>query len=88
VKRQLKRAWRIASFSAGAGLAGLGAGNFWELSILQSIGMGATMAVLALATALFFIHAAKGEVPEKDFDTAINSAIETVKSGTKDEKPL
>jgi hypothetical protein len=50
--------------------------------------MGATMAVLALATALFFIHAAKGEVPEKDFDTAINSAIETVKSGTKDEKPL
>lgn len=86
MKRQLKRAWRIFSFTVGAGLLGLGAGNLWELNIIQSIGMGATVALIALIVALSFTHAGKGKVTDEDFDTAINSAIETVKSSTNNQK--
>jgi hypothetical protein len=86
MKKTLKRAWRIFSFTLGAGLAGLGAGNLWELNIIQSIGMGATVALIALVIALSFTHAGKGKVSEEDFDAAINSAIETVKSSTNNQK--
>jgi hypothetical protein len=41
------------------------------------------MAVLGLIGALSFTYAAKGEVPEVDFDTHINSAIENVQSKNK-----
>jgi hypothetical protein len=44
---------------------------------------GATGAVLGLAMAILFTYAGKGEVPEDDFNTSINSAIETVSSKTK-----
>ena len=86
MKRQLKRAWRIASFTGGAGLLGLGAGNVFGMTALQSAGFGAVLALLGLTATLLLVHAAKGAVPDKDFDTAINSAIETVKSRTQDEK--
>jgi hypothetical protein len=33
--------------------------------------------------AVLFTYAGKGEVPDDDFDTSINSAIETVNSKTK-----
>jgi hypothetical protein len=86
MKNQLKRAWRIFSFTAGAGILGLGAGNVFGMTALQSAGFGAVLAVLGLGATLFLVHAAKGRVTDKDFDTAINSAIETVKSRTQDEK--
>jgi hypothetical protein len=44
---------------------------------------GAIMAVLGLIGALSFTYAAKGEVPDQDFDSHINSAIENVKSKDK-----
>lgn len=86
MKKYLTRAWRIASFTLGAGLAGLGAGNIFGVGILESLGFGATLALLGLIGALSFTHAGKGKISEQDFDTAINSAIETVKSGTDNKK--
>ena len=86
MKRYLKRAWRIASFTFGAGLAGLGAGNLFGVGVVESMGFGAALALVGLTGALAFTHAGKGEVNEKDFDTAINSAIETVKIGTDNKK--
>lgn len=88
MKKQLKRAWRITSFTIGTGLLGIGAGSVWGLGAIESAGLGATLALLGLAAVLFLTHAAKGKVTDADFDTAINSAIETVKSGTKNEKEL
>ena len=86
MKKYLLRAWRITSFTAGAGILGLGAGNVFGMSALQSAGFAAVLAVLGLAGALFLIHAAKGRVTETDFDTAINSAIETMRSNTENKK--
>ena len=88
MKRQLKRVWRILSFTLGTGLLGIGAGSVWGLGVVQSAGLGATLALLGLTAALLLTHAAKGVVSEEDFNTAINAAIETVKSGTKDKKEL
>ena len=61
----------------------MGAGNIWGFEALQSAGFGATGAVLGLIAVLAFTYAGKGNVPEKDFDNAINEAIETVNSKTK-----
>lgn len=86
MKRILRRGWRIASFTIGTGLLGIGAGSVWGLNALQSAGLGATLALLGLAAVLFLTHAAKGRVSDEDFDTAINSAIETVKSSNNNQK--
>jgi hypothetical protein len=88
MKKQLKRVWRIVSFTLGTGLLGIGAGSVWGLGAVESAGLGATLALLGLTAALLLTHAAKGVVTDQDFDTAINAAIETVKSGTKDKKDL
>ena len=79
----IKRFLRIAAFATGAGIAFLGAGSIQGLQPLESAQFGATGAVLGLLMAILFTYAGKGEVPEEDFDSSINSAIETVNSKTK-----
>jgi hypothetical protein len=79
----IKRFLRIAAFAIGAGIAFLGAGSIQGLQPLESAQFGATGAVLGLAMAILFTYAGKGEVPDDDFDSSINSAIETVNSKTK-----
>ena len=79
----VKRVLRIAAFAIGAGIAFLGAGSIQGLQPLESAQFGATGAVLGLAMAILFTFAGKDEVPDEDFDTSINSAIETVNSKTK-----
>lgn len=74
---------RIAAFALGAGIAFLGAGAVYSMPPLQSALFGATGSVLGLVMALAFTYAGKGEVPNEDFDQAINSSIEAVSSKTK-----
>lgn len=76
----LKRILRIASFSLGAGIAGLGAGSAIGLTVAQSALMGALTGVLGIFGALAFIYAGKGAVDEADFNATINSAIETARA--------
>ena len=85
-KQIVSRALRVAAFALGAGIAGLGAGSIIGLSAVQSALFGALLAVVGLIGALSFIFAVKGEVPEEDFNNAINSAVETVKSSTEKKK--
>jgi uncharacterized membrane protein YkgB len=83
MNRLLKRILRIAAFALGVGILALGAGSVIGFSAVQSAMFGAIMAVLGLIGALSFTYAAKGEVPDQDFDSHINSAIENVKSKDK-----
>lgn len=85
-KQIVSRALRVAAFALGAGIAGLGAGSIIGLSAVQSALFGALLAVVGLIGALSFIFAVKGEVPEEDFNNAINSAVETVRSNTEKKK--
>jgi hypothetical protein len=81
--RILKRTLRVASFALGVGILALGAGSVIGLSAIESATFGAVMAVLGLIGAIAFTYAAKGQVPDADFDSHINSAIENVKSQDK-----
>ena len=83
MNKNIKRALRVSAFGLGTGIMFMGAGNIWGFEALQSAGFGATGAVLGLIAVLAFTYAGKGNVPEKDFDNAINEAIETVNSKTK-----
>jgi hypothetical protein len=83
MKRIVKRTLRVASFALGVGILALGAGSVIGLSAIESATFGAVMAVLGLIGAIAFTYAAKGSVPDSDFDSHINSAIENVKSQDK-----
>jgi hypothetical protein len=83
MNRILKRTLRVASFALGVGILALGAGSAIGLSAIESATFGAVMAVLGLIGAIAFTYAAKGQVPDADFDSHINSAIENVKSQDK-----
>ena len=83
MNKNIKRALRVGAFGLGTGIMFMGAGSIWGFEALQSAGFGATGAVLGLIAVLAFTYAGKGNVPEKDFDSAINEAIETVNSKTK-----
>jgi len=83
MKRIVKRILRIASFALGVGILALGAGSVIGLTAIESATFGAIMAVLGLMGAIAFTYAAKGSVPDSDFDSHINSAIENVKSQDK-----
>ena len=78
--KKIRRFLRVLAFAGGAGIAFMGAGNVWGYSALSSALFGATGAVLGLVMALLFTYAVKDEVPDEDFDNAINSAIEQVES--------
>ncbi len=83
MNRLIKRTLRVASFALGVGILALGAGSVIGLSAIESATFGAVMAVLGLIGAIAFTYAAKGQVPDADFDSHINSAIENVKSQDK-----
>ncbi len=85
-KSLVKRGLRVVAFALGAGIAGLGAGSVLGMSAIQSALFGALLAVIGLVGALSFIFAVKGSVPDEDFDNAINSAVETVRSKTEKSK--
>lgn len=87
-KRIPKRLKRIAALATGTGLAFLGAGNlpYLDMAPLDSILFGASGSLIALAIALSFTYAGKGEVPDKDFDAHINATIESVQSKTNKDK--
>jgi demethoxyubiquinone hydroxylase (CLK1/Coq7/Cat5 family) len=80
MKDIMTRVLRIASFALGAGIAGLGAGSAIGLTVAESALMGALTGVLGIFGALAFIYAGKGTVNETDFDSTINSAIETARA--------
>jgi hypothetical protein len=87
MKEIIKRVIRIASFALGAGIAGLGAGSAIGLTVAQSALMGSLTGVLGIFGALAFIYAGKGAVNDSDFDSTINSAIETARAKNgKDDK--
>lgn len=85
-KRVPKRFKRIASFALGAGLAFIGAGSIYGMPAVESALFGATGSILGLIMSLAFTYAGKGEVPDTDFNSAINSSIEAVNSQTKKDK--
>lgn len=85
MNRTFHRLARIAAFSIGAGIVFLGAGSIFHQSALVSAAMGATAAALGLFGVISFIYAAKGEVPETDFNAAIYAAIQKV-SAKEDEE--
>jgi hypothetical protein len=78
----VKRLFRVLAFALGAGIAGLGAGSVLGFSALQSAMFGSLAAVIGLIGALSFVFAIKGQVPDEDFNNAINSAVETVRAKT------
>lgn len=82
-KKIPKRYKRVAALMLGAGIAFMGAGNIYGMDALQSAMFGATGSVLGLLMALSFTYAGKGEVPEDDFNAAVNSQIESINSKTK-----
>lgn len=60
----------------------MGAGNVFGISAIQSAAFGAVGAVLGLIATLLFTYASKANVPDEDFNQAINKAIESVQSDT------
>lgn len=75
-----KRLARVSAFAAAAGIMFMGAGNVLGIEAGQSAAFGAAGAVLGLIAVLLFTYASKGTVPDKDFDSAINTAIQQVQS--------
>lgn len=86
MKYWLTRALRIVAFAVATGIAFMGAGNVFGISAIQSAAFGAVGAVLGLLATLLFTYAGKASVPDEDFNAAINKAIESVSSDTKDKK--
>jgi len=81
-KRILKRLARTGAFALGAGIAFMGAGSIFEFGALESALFGATGSILGLVMGLAFTFAGKSEVSEKDFDSLMNDAIQSVSSKT------
>jgi hypothetical protein len=86
MKYWISRALRVAAFALATGIAFMGAGNVFGISAIQSAAFGAVGAVLGLLATLLFTYAGKASVPDEDFNKAINQAIESVNSDTKDKK--
>lgn len=84
--KTIKRALRIAAFTAATAIVGLGAGNLAGQSALESAYFGALIGLMGLASALLIIFAKKGSVPDNDFDRAINDAVEKTTSKDSEDK--
>jgi hypothetical protein len=86
MKYWITRTLRIVAFALATGIAFMGAGNVFGISAVQSAAFGAVGAVLGLLATLLFTYAGKASVPDDDFDSAINKAIESVSSEAKKKK--
>jgi hypothetical protein len=82
MKFWITRTLRVLAFALATGIAFMGAGNVFGISALQSAAFGAVGAVLGLVATLLFTYAGKAQVPDEDFNAAINKAIESVQSDT------
>lgn len=76
----VKRAKRLAALMIGVGIVAPGAGNWLGMNALTSAIFGGIMTGTGIIAALSLIYASKGEVPDADFDKAINDQIEQVRS--------
>lgn len=87
--KQIKRGKRVAAFGIAAGILSPGAGAWLDaagmvqISALTSAVFGATLVVTGLVAALLLTYAAKGEVSDEAFDSAISDAIENLNSKSK-----
>jgi hypothetical protein len=86
MKYWITRTLRVVAFALATGIAFMGAGNVFGISAIESAAFGAVGAVLGLLATLLFTYAGKASVPDEDFDTAINKAIESVSSEAKKKK--
>lgn len=86
MKYWITRTLRVAAFAVATGIAFMGAGNVFGISAIESAAFGAVGAVLGLLATLLFTYAGKASVPDEDFNSAINQAIESVSSETKKKK--
>jgi len=86
MKYWITRTLRIVAFAVATGIAFMGAGNVFGISAVESAAFGAVGAVLGLLATLLFTYAGKASVPDDDFDSAINKAIESVSSEAKKKK--
>lgn len=82
MKHWISRSLRVLAFALATGIAFMGAGNVFGISAVQSAAFGAVGAVLGLVATLLFTYASKAQVPDDDFNQAINKAIESVQSDT------
>ena len=82
MKRQLKRASRIAAFGLGAGIVFITAGSITGMTPLMAGLTGGIGAVLVVVVALSFEYASKGHVSDDSFNEAINTGIQKVKADT------
>lgn len=82
MKHWITRTLRVVAFALATGIAFMGAGNVFGISAIQSAAFGAVGAVLGLVATLLFTYASKAQVPDEDFNQAINKAIESVQSDT------
>jgi len=82
MKHWITRGLRVLAFALATGIAFMGAGNVFGISAVQSAAFGAVGAVLGLVATLLFTYASKANVPDEDFNQAINKAIESVQSDT------
>lgn len=76
----LKRIQRLVALGIASGLLAMGGGNVLGYRAIESFAFGAATVLLGIATVLLFVYASKGEIPNKDFDTAVHKAIEQVNS--------
>lgn len=85
---KLKRVMRVVALAFGAGLSFMGVGNLplFNMDAANSVMFGAIGTIVALMIGLSFTFAAKGNVPDKEFDELINQQIEAVNAKTKKEK--
>ena len=77
-----KRVLRLAALVLAVGIIAPGAGNWLGMDAFISAMFGGVLAGVGVIGALLLIYAAKGEVPDQDFDRTINDAIEQVRSKT------
>lgn len=85
-KKTVKRAARIAAFTAAAGLSFMGAGNALGFGALESAAFGATGSLMGLIIGLLFNYALDGFLDDAEFDANMKQAVETVQSKTKKSK--
>ena len=86
--KHTKRTLRVLALMFGAGLSFMGVGNlpFFSMDAVSSVLFGALGCLVGLAIGVSLTYAAKGEVPDVDFDGLINQQIDSVQSKTKKEE--
>lgn len=80
------RASRIAALIVGVGIIAPGAGNWLGMDAVVSALFGGVLVGTGVVGTLLLIYASKAEVTDRDFNKAINDAIESVRSERSNDK--